>query len=192
MPKQGSLIPAIAVMVLGTVLVVLAAHYFGTDNGGGADFLYYVFSKYHTATVQEVHDGPSGTFKLYMNDGTVWLAPREFSVIAQDQIRYKHKDDISKARFDGLDFCYLANVTRGSEMAAERIDGPTKATSCPANSNWNEEQAQTPIEHRSMEPVQTEAVGECRTRFWAKGIQEMDGKSVEAACKENPDRQPAQ
>jgi len=42
-----------------------------------------------------------------------------------------------------------------------------------------------------MEAVQTEAVQQCRTRFWAKGIQEIDGRPVDAVCKENPDRQPA-
>jgi hypothetical protein len=52
--------------------------------------------------------------------------------------------------------------------------------------------AQSTTEHTQTEPVQTEAVQECRTRFWAKGIQEIDGKPVEAVCKENQDRQPRQ
>jgi hypothetical protein len=99
-------------------------------------FLFYAYEDYsenRTATVQEVHDGAGGTFKLYMNDGTVWLAPRGFSVIAGDRIRYKNGGDISKAGSDTSNFCYLTNVTRGSEIAAERIEGPTKGTSCPAN-----------------------------------------------------------
>jgi len=154
-------------------------------------YIYNSYKENRTATVQEVHDGPSSTFKLYMNDGTVWLAPREFSVIAGDQIRYKNDGDISKVGSDALNFCYLTDVTRGSEIAAERINGPTKATSCPANGS-NEEQAETPTEHTPMGPGQTEAVEQCRTRFWYKGIQEIDGKSVEAACKENPNRQPTQ
>ncbi len=104
---------------------------------GVGQYAYQYYNENKTATVQEVHSGGTDItgsyYKLYMNDGTVWLVHSEFSVIARDKIRYKHEGDISKPGLDGLDFCYLTNVTRGSEIAAQRIESPVKATNCPAN-----------------------------------------------------------
>ena len=174
------------------VLVLVTTH-FGQD-------IYNSYKENQTATVQEVHDGAGGTFKLYMNDGTVWQAPREFSVIAGDKIRYKYEGDISKTVSATIDFCTLINVTRGSEEWAQRIESPTKDTSCPANSSY-EGQGQTPT-NSVAEPPETQRTlsneeieyyrkrNQCEFRFMDKGIYEIDGKSVGAACKQNPERRP--
>jgi len=111
------------------LLVVVTTHF--------GEYLYNSYKENQAATVQEVHGGErdaTGSYsKLYMNDGTVWLVHSDFSVIAGDKIRYKNEGDISQKGSGALNFCYLTNVTRGSEIAAERIEGPTKSTSCPAN-----------------------------------------------------------
>jgi hypothetical protein len=49
---------------------------------------------------------------------------------------------------------------------------------------------QTEPYHVPPEDAQTQPVEQCRTRFWFKGINEINGKSVEAACKDNPNLQP--
>jgi hypothetical protein len=109
------------------------------------------FSSNRTASVQQVfRDGQD--YKLYVNDGTVWLVDHEFSVIVGDEIRYQHvvpppltSDAMFKRSLalaenreppkepDSPDLvCRLINVTRGAETMAARITGPKQATSCPA------------------------------------------------------------
>lgn len=103
-----------------------------------------------TATVQRVFSvGKSGTlgcsveigsdkcWKIFMDDGTVWLVADGFNILAGDKIKYR-----SATGPYTENFCVLFDITRGTtdiksasadDTMGYRVTGPKAASSCPAN-----------------------------------------------------------
>jgi hypothetical protein len=76
-----------------------------------------------------------------------------------------------------------------------QIDDDSQLTKLCSTGTSRDGQAQTPTQSAPTQSVSTlpaprTPVDECEIRFWNKLIHEVDGKSVVAACKENPERRP--